>query len=531
MVDAASGDPDFSGKTLGDFRLLRRLCQGGMGQVYLGEQISLKRKVAVKIMRTDVAASITSSQRFRAEAEAVAQITHANIVQVYAFGAEAGLHYMALEYVEGRNLRQYLSKKGPPDLPLALSIMRQVAAALQRAGELGIVHRDIKPENILLTRRGEVKVADFGLSRCFAGGQPALNLTQPGVTMGTPLYMSPEQVQGQPVDPRSDIYSFGVTCYHMLAGDPPFRGQTALELALQHVKDDPLPLERVRPDVPIQLCAIIHKMMAKDMEKRYQTCAELRKDLDHLRGSPAGLKQTSGTSIEPVPASTSRPAVSSTKRPWSLGIAAISILFALLAGGTAAWLRNNSRAASAPQAPADELAMPQLTEQEKQQKFLQEAVEQYANPGSDKEKLEIGLRHAVELGLFYLRHDRLDAASDFFEGLRKNPYKVETYEILGRLGEAIILARQDRAAESNKLFLELRNRLVGPTGQPAERRSFQLRSLQLYYEIGRALERNKANETSAQRFPPQLDELRLPPRSFAPPAGPKGPGVQNKKAG
>src|SRR5207245_5049423 len=126
--------------------------------------------------------------------------------QVYAFGEEAGLHYMALEYVEGRNLHDYILKKGPLELPLALSIMRQVAAALQRAGELGIVHRDIKPENILLTRRGEVKVADFGLSLAVAAGQPALNLTQSGVTMGTPLYMSPEQVEGKPLDPRTDIY-------------------------------------------------------------------------------------------------------------------------------------------------------------------------------------------------------------------------------------------------------------------------------------------------------------------------------------
>src|SRR5437660_2542039 len=201
--------PDWSGRNLGDFHLLRRLGQGGMGQVYLAEQISLKRKVAIKIMRPDVAVSATSYQRFRAEAEAVARITHTNIVQVYTFGEEAGLHYMALEYVEGRNLRDYVARKGPPDVPLALSIMRQVAAALQRASELGIVHRDIKPENILLTRRGEVKVADFGLSRCFADDQPAIHLTQPGLTMGTPMYMSPEQIQGHPVDPRTDIYSFG----------------------------------------------------------------------------------------------------------------------------------------------------------------------------------------------------------------------------------------------------------------------------------------------------------------------------------
>src|SRR6266852_5106431 len=218
--------PDLTGKTLDDFLVLRRLGEGGMGQVYLAEQISLKRNVALKILRAEMAANPTALQRFRHEAEAVAKATHANIVQVYAIGEAEGLRYMALEYVEGRNLREFLAKKGPPELPVALSIMRQVAAALQRASELGIVHRDVKPDNILLTRKGEVKVADFGLSRVLDGDQPAVNLTQSGVTMGTPLYMSPEQVEGKAVDVRTDVYSFGVTCYHMLAGHPPFRGET-----------------------------------------------------------------------------------------------------------------------------------------------------------------------------------------------------------------------------------------------------------------------------------------------------------------
>src|SRR5262249_23917277 len=136
-----------------------------------------------------------------------------------------------------------VARRGPPDALMAIGIMRQVASALQRAGELGIIHRDIEPEYILLTRKGEVKVADFGLSLALASGQPTLNLTQSGMTMGTPLYMSPEQVEGKQVDPRTDIYSFGVTCYHMLCGQPPFRGQTAFEVALQHVRKEPDPLD------------------------------------------------------------------------------------------------------------------------------------------------------------------------------------------------------------------------------------------------------------------------------------------------
>ena len=178
---------DLAGKIIGDYSVLRCLGKGGMGQVYLAEQISLKRKVALKILRSDLAANTTSLSRFKAEAEAVARATHANIVQIYAIGEERGLHYMALEFVEGKNLREYLEKKGPPEALVALTIIRQVAAALQRAHELGLVHRDVKPENFLLTRKVEVKVADFGLSRLLADDVPALHLTQSGVSMGTPL--------------------------------------------------------------------------------------------------------------------------------------------------------------------------------------------------------------------------------------------------------------------------------------------------------------------------------------------------------
>jgi serine/threonine-protein kinase len=203
---------DWTGQALGEFRILHRLGRGGMGQVYLAEQTSLKRKVALKILNPELATNERSRRRFTAEAENVARATHANIVQIYTIGEANGVHYLALEYVEGRNLREFIEKKGPPELSLGLHIMMQVAAALQRAGELGLIHRDIKPENILLTKKGEVKVADFGLSRLRedAGGEQ-LSLTQSQVTMGTPLYMSPEQVERRPVDSRTDIYSFGVT--------------------------------------------------------------------------------------------------------------------------------------------------------------------------------------------------------------------------------------------------------------------------------------------------------------------------------
>ena len=150
------------------------------------------------------------------------------------------MHYIAQEYVQGLNLRQFLNRKGPPELLIAYHVMRQVAAALAVAGDAGIVHRDIKPENILITRKGEAKVTDFGLAQ-LAESEQRVQLTQVGITMGTPLYMSPEQINGEPVDHRSDIYSFGVTCYRMLSGRPPFRGETSLTLAMQHLTKTPEP--------------------------------------------------------------------------------------------------------------------------------------------------------------------------------------------------------------------------------------------------------------------------------------------------
>src|SRR4051812_20156610 len=224
-------DPDLSGRQLGGYRLLRRLGRGAMAEVYLAEQVSLGRQVAFKVLRSTLATDAIYVQRFHHEARAAAQLVHANIVQIHEVGCVDGVHFIAQEYVQGLNLAELLTRKGAGDVARSLGIVRQVAAALNKAAEHGIVHRDIKPENIMLAASGEVKVADFGLARLF-DRDDANNLTQVGITMGTPLYMSPEQVEGRALDPRSDIYSLGVTWYQMLVGEPPFRGDTALSIAV-----------------------------------------------------------------------------------------------------------------------------------------------------------------------------------------------------------------------------------------------------------------------------------------------------------
>jgi len=254
------------------YRLLRRLGRGAMAEVYLAEQVSLRRHVALKILRANLASEQSYVTRFRHEAQAAASLVHPNIVQIYEVGCEGGSHFIAQEYVPGLNLREWLSRNGTPPLPLALGIMRQVAAALAKASEHGIIHRDIKPDNIMVSGSGEVKVADFGLARLSTGD---LRLTQEGFTLGTPLYMSPEQVEGRPLDARSDIYSYGITFYHALTGQPPFTGDTALQVAMQHLRSEPPPLEKIRPDLPPALCAMIHRALAKEPAERFASAHEM----------------------------------------------------------------------------------------------------------------------------------------------------------------------------------------------------------------------------------------------------------------
>ena len=274
---------DLTGTTLGDFEVKRLLGRGGMGQVYLATQTSLNRPVALKVLHHHYLSKPIYLSRFEAEATAVAKLNHPNIVHVYTLGCVDGVRYIAMEYVEGTNLREYMNKKGALDLPLALSIMRQAGQAIGAAGEVGLVHRDIKPENLLLTRKGRTKVADFGLCRDL--GADRLHVTQPGTTMGTPLYMSPEQAQGKALDHRGDLYSLGVTFYHMLSGEPPFQADSAVALALKHVGEQPVSLRARRPDIPLELERLVLKLMAKSPADRYQSAAEMLADLAKIRAS------------------------------------------------------------------------------------------------------------------------------------------------------------------------------------------------------------------------------------------------------
>jgi serine/threonine protein kinase len=290
-----ASDVDLTGVTLGDFQVERLLGRGGMGEVYLATQLSLNRPVALKVLRADFANNQKYLDRLKLEATAVARLNHPSIVHVYTLGCVDHTNFIAMEFVQGTNLRDYILKKGAVDLQLGFSIMRQTAQAIGTAGEAGLIHRDIKPENILLTRKGRVKVADFGLCRNTEAEN--VRITQPGITMGTPLYMSPEQAQGHALDHRSDLYSLGVTFYHMLTGEPPFRAENALALALKHVRETPRSMLIHRPDLPLELDNLVLKLMAKDPADRFQSANEMLIDLAKIReslqvGSAATLGDT-----------------------------------------------------------------------------------------------------------------------------------------------------------------------------------------------------------------------------------------------
>jgi serine/threonine protein kinase/biopolymer transport protein ExbD len=270
-------------KKLGEFLLLRHLGSGGMADVYLAEQTSLQRHVAVKVMKPSLMA--TSGEvmltRFKQEAMMAAGLNHPNIVQVYTIGDEEGYHFIAQEFVKGKDLASILKSKSAPDLGSCLHVIRQVTSALKASGQAGIVHRDIKPENILVTKKGEVKVADFGLAQLHdkpdGGG-----ITREGMTLGTPLYMSPEQVNGKELDPRSDVYSLGVTCYQLLCGKTPFTGNTAMAIAVQHLNTAPPPLKEQNSKLPTVICRMVHRMMAKRRALRYTSAADVSSDLKLL---------------------------------------------------------------------------------------------------------------------------------------------------------------------------------------------------------------------------------------------------------
>ncbi|MEV7397995.1 Stk1 family PASTA domain-containing Ser/Thr kinase [Aeromicrobium sp. NPDC092404] len=274
---------------LGDrYELGGLLGRGGMADVRVGRDLRLGRTVAVKQLRGDLAADDTFQARFRREAQSSAALNHPSIVAVYDTGESIDKHgshvpYIVMEYVEGQTLRDILrgAENGRKILPeRALSITADVLSALDYSHRSGIIHRDIKPANVMLTPSGQVKVMDFGIARAIADTSSAM--TQTAAVIGTAQYLSPEQARGETVDARSDIYSTGCLLYELLTGRPPFVGDSPVSVAYQHVREEARPPSQLNPEVSAAVDNIVAKSLAKRVEDRYQSAADMRKDIDRV---------------------------------------------------------------------------------------------------------------------------------------------------------------------------------------------------------------------------------------------------------
>ncbi|MFI1964374.1 protein kinase [Streptomyces pathocidini] len=262
----------------GRYRLTHRLGRGGMAEVFAAEDVRLGRTVAVKLLRADLAEDPVSKARFTREAQSVAGLNHHAVVAVYDSGEDivgAGtVPYIVMELVEGRTIRDLLINADAPPADQALIIVSGVLEALAYSHHHGIVHRDIKPANVIITNSGAVKVMDFGIARALHGAQSTM--TQTGMVMGTPQYLSPEQALGKAVDHRSDLYATGCLLYELLALRPPFTGETPLSVVYQHVQDTPVPPSEVLEAVPPELDGLVMRSLAKDPDDRFQSAEEMR---------------------------------------------------------------------------------------------------------------------------------------------------------------------------------------------------------------------------------------------------------------
>ncbi len=341
----------------GRYVLERRLGSGGMADVWLAEDQELGRRVAVKILHERYANDEQFVERFRREATHAAGLSHPNIVSIYDRGTIDGSYYIVMEYVEGRTLKELIVTRGACPVPVAISYVRQVLAALRYAHRQGIIHRDIKPHNVIVDREGRAKVADFGIARAGAS-----QMTEAGSIIGTAQYLSPEQARGSVVDESSDLYSTGIVLYELLTGKVPFTGESPVEIAMKHLSQPPEPPSAHRHEVPHDLDLVVLRALAKEPVDRYRSAQEMDHDLELVaRGESVGTETAEAatmvlrgetTAVTAVVAPT-RPAAAAggngderyraydgevrARRPWWPWLLALGAALALGIGGYFVW--------------------------------------------------------------------------------------------------------------------------------------------------------------------------------------------------
>ena len=496
---------DLTGQTIGDYLVLQRLGRGGMADVYLTRQLSLQRPVALKVLRQDLARDSTYVDRFLREARAAAALVHANIVQIFEVGQHDKVHFIAQEYIAGRNLKTYLRRHGAVAPKLAMEILAGTANAIQKADEFHVVHRDIKPENIMLSEQGEIKVTDFGLAR-INNSEPSDTLTKVGVTMGTPLYMSPEQIEGGVLDARSDIYSLGVTAYHMLAGSPPFDGDSPLVIAMKQVKNDATPISTIRPDLPASIGHLIHRMIEKDPSQRPQSPAEILQtlnkinldeayELNVIRGPQAPSVDVNRSSASPQLRRLQQAMQGRTNskigRRVLLALTAAALGCGGWYGGT--WIANRStpenpleielEVEAEPEPPIEKLSsvdrqyestywhtfdMTPNKAISKQEAYWKSVIEFFPleESGDAFNKTKLYHQRAMSrLGEIYLTQQRFDEAFEIFDELSLSGDLDRRFQVIGTVGKTIILdarsaedfggGREEQESAIRKLLIDV----------------------------------------------------------------------------
>ena len=354
---------------------------GGMSEVHLARDVRLSRDVAIKVLRADLARDPTFYLRFRREAQNAAALNHPAIVAVYDTGeaeTDAGpLPYIVMEYVDGDTLRDIVRGEGPMAPRRAMEVISDVCAALDFSHRNGIVHRDVKPANVMINRAGAVKVMDFGIARAISDASSPM--TQTAAVIGTAQYLSPEQARGEQVDARSDVYSLGCVLFEILTGEPPFKGDSPVAVAYQHVREDPQTPSVVNPDIPRELDSVILKAMSKNPANRYQTAADMRSDLVRVLGgqrpsAPMVMSDEDRTTILGAvdsgagnyrrPPNTAQTAAAKTdggepdkkKNPMRLALMALGALVVVGIVGAFLW-------SVGPGSKADQVTMPDVTNQ------------------------------------------------------------------------------------------------------------------------------------------------------------------------
>jgi eukaryotic-like serine/threonine-protein kinase len=355
---SAAPASDLVGQVIADrYHVVKKLGEGGMGQVYLAEHVKMGRRSAIKVMNPSMVHDPDAVARFNREASNASRITHPNVCAIYDFGETPdGLIYLAMEFIEGEPLTDLIAREGALPLPRATAIFLQTADALQAAHDLGIVHRDLKPDNIMVSRRkgggDTVKVVDFGIAKAVGGDQAGQKVTKTGLVVGTPEFMSPEQLSGDAVDGRSDLYSLALVFFRILSGKLPFESTSVQEVMIKRLTEAPTTLATARPDLrfPAGLQPVLDTALARTPSERYQTVAKFAADVGAVTGRPTAgavpatqektqLIDTSQGVTQRLSAKTPPPAPPEPARKRSLVPAAIGVVVLLGAGG--AWVALN----------------------------------------------------------------------------------------------------------------------------------------------------------------------------------------------